>query len=52
MGAREAADRCRIEVTLTRTESISVEGPVDLSSQAAPGTERTATGVGPLGTSP
>ena len=38
MRTREATDRCRVEVTLTRTESItmSIEGPVDLSSQDAP----------------
>lgn len=37
MRTRESTDRCRVEVTLTRTEStMSIDGPVDLSSQNAP----------------
>ena len=34
----ETADRCRVEVTVMRTETIaiSVEGPLDLASQDAP----------------
>ena len=50
----DTADRCRVEVTLTRTETIaiSVEGPLDLPLTGCAFTERTATPVGQLGPSP